>query len=122
MEFVPRMAGPLTAAYFDPLGGAVGRVDRRSTPYGGRGTSYGFHIIAGWMDPAEDEAVIGWATEFSDAMAADATGSVYVNLIADDELDRIPSEELWCSRDVDPLGVLPPGSEGEENAILAFAS
>jgi hypothetical protein len=74
------------------------------------------------MDPAEDEAVIGWATEFSDAMAADATGSVYVNLIADDELDRIPSEELWCSRDVDPLGVLPPGSEGEENAILAFAS
>jgi hypothetical protein len=43
------------------------------------------------MDPAEDEAVIGWATEFSDAMAADATGSVYVNLIADDELDRIPS-------------------------------
>jgi hypothetical protein len=24
-------------------------------------------------------------------MAADATGSVYVNLIADDELDRIPS-------------------------------
>jgi len=91
VEFVPRMVGPLTAAYFDPLGGAVGRVDRRSTPYGGRRTSYGFHIIAGWMDRAEDEAVIGWATEFSDAMAAHATGGVYVNLIADDESDRIPA-------------------------------
>ena len=43
------------------------------------------------MDPGEDDAVIGWATEFSDAMAAHATGGVYVNLIADDELDRVPA-------------------------------
>jgi hypothetical protein len=85
------MVGPLTAAYFDPLGGAVGRVDRPSTPYAGRGTSYGFHIIAGWMDPDEDDAVISWASEFSNAMAAHANGGVYVNLIADDEPDRIPS-------------------------------
>jgi hypothetical protein len=91
VEFVPRMVGPLTAAYFDPLGGAVGRVDRPSTPYAGRGTSYGFHIIAGWMDPDEDDAVISWASEFSNAMAAHANGGVYVNLIADDEPDRIPS-------------------------------
>lgn len=43
------------------------------------------------MDPAEDEAVTGWATEFSDALAVHATGGVYDNLIADDELDRIPA-------------------------------
>lgn len=91
VEFVPRMVGPLTAAYFDPLGGAIGRVDPSATPYGGRETKFGFHCIAGWMEPSDDESVLGWASEFHGAMAAHATGGVYVNLIADDESDRIPS-------------------------------
>lgn len=91
VEFVPRMVGPLSAAYFDPLGGAVGRVDPSATPYAGRNTTFGFHLIAGWMDPAEEESVLAWASEFHSAMAAHATGGVYVNLIADDETDRIPS-------------------------------
>lgn len=90
VEYVPRMVGPLSAAYFDPLGGAVGRVDSSATPYAGRDTTYGFHIIAGWMDTADDESVVDWASEFHTAMAAHATGGVYVNLIADDETDRIP--------------------------------
>ncbi|MEE9298088.1 MAG: FAD-binding oxidoreductase [Acidimicrobiia bacterium] len=91
VEFVPRMVGALTAAYFDPVGGAIGRVDTSATPYGGRNTTYGFHCIAGWMDPGEDESVLAWASEFHQAMAAHATGGVYVNLIADDETDRIPA-------------------------------
>jgi hypothetical protein len=91
VDFVPRMAGALTAAYFDPMGGAVGRVPVNETPYAGRETKYGFHIIAGWMNANEDEAVMGWASRFHEAMAAHASGGVYVNLIADDESDRIPS-------------------------------
>jgi FAD/FMN-containing dehydrogenase len=91
VEFVPLMAGALTAAYFDPLGGAVSRVALAETPYAGRDTRYGFHIMAGWMDATEDEAVLGWASEFHEAMAAHATGGVYVNLIADDESHRIPA-------------------------------
>lgn len=91
VEFVPRMVGALSAAYFDPLGGAVGRVNGSATPYGGRSTKYGFHIIAGWMDASEDESVLGWASEFQSAVGEHATGGVYVNLIADDETERIPS-------------------------------
>lgn len=91
VEFVPHMVGGLTAAYFDPLGGAVGRVEASATPYGGRSTSYGFHIIAGWTDANEDGAVLVWASGFQEAMAVHATGGVYVNLIADDESERIPS-------------------------------
>lgn len=91
VEYVPQMAGAMTAAYFDPVGRAAGRVAADATPYGGRSTEYGFHILAGWIDPADDEAVLGWAQEFHDAMAAHATGGVYVNLIADDESARIPS-------------------------------
>jgi len=91
VEYVPRMVGALTAAYFDPLGGAVSQIDASATPYRGRAARYGFHIIAGWLDAAEDESVLGWASEFHGAMAAHATGGVYVNLIADDETERIPS-------------------------------
>lgn len=91
VRFVPDMVGPLTAAYFDPLGGAVGRVESSATAYAGREATYGFHIIAGWMEPSDDSTVISWASEFSSAMAEHATGGVYVNLIADDEMDRVPA-------------------------------
>ena len=32
-----------------------------------------------------------WASSFHQAMGAHATGGVYVNLIADDEADRVPN-------------------------------
>ena len=91
VEYVPLIKGAFTAAYFDPLGGAISRIEGAATPYGGRSTPYGFHIIAGWMDASEDESVLAWANEFHGAMAAHATGGVYVNLIADDETHRIPT-------------------------------
>jgi hypothetical protein len=89
VEFVPQMVGALSAAYFDPGGGAVADVDPSATPYAGRETLYGFHVLAGWFDESEDEAVMSWASQFHAAMAPHATGGVYVNLIADDEADRV---------------------------------
>jgi FAD/FMN-containing dehydrogenase len=91
VEHVNRMVGPLTAAYFDPLGGAISRIGADATAYAGRASRYGFHIIAGWTDPDEDMAVIDWASEFAAAMAHHANGGVYVNLIADDEVGRVPA-------------------------------
>ena len=91
VEFVPHMAGAFTAAYFDPVGGAAGRVGVTETAYAGRQANYGFHIIAGWQDAIEDDSVVSWANEFHTAMALHATGGVYVNLIGDDEMDRIPA-------------------------------
>ena len=89
VEFVPQMVGALSAAYFDPAGGAIADVDPSATPYAGRETRYGFHVLAGWFDESEDEAVMSWASQFHAAMAPHATGGVYVNLIADDEVDRV---------------------------------
>jgi FAD/FMN-containing dehydrogenase len=43
------------------------------------------------MDADDDESVLGWASDFHNAMAEHATGGVYVNLIADDETSRIPA-------------------------------
>ena len=91
VDFVPRMEGAFTAAYFDPLGGAVSRVDVSATPYAGREAAYGFHCLSGWIEPSEDESVIEWASSFHEAMVPHATGGVYVNLIADDEGHRVPN-------------------------------
>jgi FAD/FMN-containing dehydrogenase len=89
--FVRSSEGAFTASYFEPRGGAAGRVGASATAMGDRDAGYGFHIIAGWPDASADETVMGWARAFSRAMAAHATGGVYVNLIAEDEDDRIPS-------------------------------
>lgn len=91
VEFVPRMVGPLTAAYIDPLGGAIGDVEPSATAFASRETEYGFHIVAGWFDESEDESVMAWASDFHTAMRAHSTGGVYVNLIAEDEADRVPA-------------------------------
>ncbi|HEY3428125.1 MAG TPA: FAD-binding oxidoreductase [Acidimicrobiia bacterium] len=89
VEFVPQMVGGLSATYFDPAGGAIGDVEASATPFAGRTARYGFHIIAGWFEESEDEAVMSWASDFHNAMGAHATGGVYVNLIAEDEADRV---------------------------------
>jgi hypothetical protein len=68
-------AGAFTASYFEPHGGAVGRVGATATAMGGRDAGYGFHVIAGWPDADDDAAVMGWAHAFSKAMAAHATGA-----------------------------------------------
>lgn len=88
---VRTMQGALTAAYFEPKGGAAARVQQEATAMGGRDAAYGFHVIAGWTDEADDQPVMEWARSFGAAMARHATGGVYVNLIPEDEADRIPT-------------------------------
>lgn len=90
-KFVRTSEGAFTASYFEPHGGAVGRVREDATAMGGRDAGYGFHVIAGWHDPDDDDAVMAWARAFGEAMAHHATGGVYVNLIAEDQQDRIAS-------------------------------
>lgn len=91
VEYVPEMAGAFTAAYFDPLGGAIAEIGAEETPFAGRNADFGFHCLAGWIDAEEDAQVMEWASEFHEVMAPHATGGVYVNLIADDEEERVPA-------------------------------
>lgn len=88
---VPEMRGAFSAAYLEPLGGAIGRVGPRETAFGGRRARYGFHVLAGWTDAADDGAVMGWTRGFHDAMAPHATGGVYVNVLSEDEANRMPA-------------------------------
>jgi FAD/FMN-containing dehydrogenase len=88
---VAAMKGEFTAAYLEPLGGAIAEVDRAATAFAGRDARYSFHILAGWINSADDDAVMSWARGFHDAMREHATGGVYVNLLAEDEPSRVPA-------------------------------
>ncbi len=83
------LEGEATAAYFEPQGGAINRVDPQATAYPHRDKAYSFHLVADWTDPTRDEAMREWAREFHNAMARHAMGGVYMNLMSHDEADRI---------------------------------
>jgi hypothetical protein len=88
-KFVRTSAGAFTASYFEPHGGAASRVAADATAMGGRLAAYGFHVLGGWSDAADDAIVMDWARSFGNAMSAHATGGVYLALIGDDEDSRI---------------------------------
>ena len=83
------LAGITTIVYLTPGGGAVNRVAPTATPYPHRSADYAYHIFPGWIDEADDEANISWARAFQDRLAPLADGGVYVNMLGEDETDRV---------------------------------
>jgi FAD/FMN-containing dehydrogenase len=66
-----------------PLNGAVGRVPRSGTAFGGRGA--GWLVSAGgtWDVESEDMRSRAWIEKLHGAVAADATGVGYANMMGD---------------------------------------
>jgi FAD/FMN-containing dehydrogenase len=90
VERVDPLSGPLTFAWFEPMGGAIGRVDAGATAYPHRDAGYSFSVAPGWMDPARDVEHIAWARELFAAMRPYG-GGVYVHYLDRDEDERIRS-------------------------------
>jgi FAD/FMN-containing dehydrogenase len=83
------LPGPFSSAYFETMGGAIGRVDPAATAFPHRDAPFNLGINPGWADAATDEAAIAWAREFSDAMSPYSTGGLYANYAGHDDLDRL---------------------------------
>lgn len=83
--------GAFTTVYFGAGGGAVGRVAPDATAFPNRSAEHGLHVFPGWVDPTEDEAIMAWTRRVHEAMAPHANGSVYVNLLGEDERERVPA-------------------------------
>lgn len=85
------LPGPFSAAWFEPLGGAVGRPDPDSTAFPHRRAASNFAVQAGWTDPDDDARAIAWARSFHDAMAPFSTGGQYANYAGSDASDGLSS-------------------------------
>ena len=72
-----------------PWGGAVAKVGADETPLQQRDAQWVVHPFALWDDPADDDAVIGWAKEFRDDLGPFASGGVYLNFIGNEGQDRV---------------------------------
>ena len=83
------LPGDFTTVYFDSTGGAIGRVDPSETAFPHRDAAYGFHIMAGWIDPAQDEEVTSWTLGLHEALVPCSTGGVYVNVLGTGEEERV---------------------------------
>lgn len=84
-EYARSAPTPETRISMTHLGGAVDRVTPDSTAYPHRNADFLVNITTRWTDPAMDEECISWTREFFDALADDATGGTYVNLISERE-------------------------------------
>jgi len=83
------LPGPFSAAYFEALGGAIGRTDSSATAFPHRDAPFNFALSAGWDSPADDERAIGWSRAFHDAMLPWSTGGLYANYIGGDDIGRL---------------------------------
>ena len=72
-----------------PWGGAVAKVCADETPLQQRDAQWVVHPFALWDDPADDDAVIGWAKGFRDDLGPFASGGVYLNFIGNEGQDRV---------------------------------
>lgn len=78
--------GPFTAAYFEPLGGAFGRVDPMATAFPHRSAPFNVGISSGWADPVHDDEGIRWTRSFHEAMSPWSTGGMYANYLGTEDL------------------------------------
>jgi FAD/FMN-containing dehydrogenase len=71
------------------LHGAVTRIGATETAFPHREPGYNLVVIAEWLDPAEDEANIGWAKQTFDALAPHMSDAAYVNYLDTDDGSRV---------------------------------
>ncbi len=90
-RFANRIPGDFSMAGFEPMGGAISRVDQASTAFPERNAPFSLGIWAGWADPARDDEIIAWTREFYKAMEPYASGGVYTNYLDQDDDGKVRS-------------------------------
>ena len=89
VEQVESLPTPLTTVFFEWMGGAISNADPDATAFPHRDVAVSLTIAPKWTDPARDDELMRWAREFFEATAPYATEDVYVNLLDQDEPERV---------------------------------
>ncbi|WP_243366944.1 FAD-binding oxidoreductase [Fundidesulfovibrio soli] len=89
LDAVKRLPADECELFVGHLGGRVNRISPEATAYTRRDVQFVVNMHTRWRDTAQDEACINWARGLFKALTPHALGSVYVNFMPSDELDRI---------------------------------
>ena len=89
VDYAGRLPGPECEIFVAQVGGAMARVAGDATAFPNRDSHFILNVHTRWREAAEDRTCIDWARDFSQATAAYASGTAYVNFMPDDEADRV---------------------------------
>jgi FAD/FMN-containing dehydrogenase len=85
----PKAPTASSTMHLYPIDGACHRVAPDATAFGHRDANFSMVMLAGWDDPADDEANVQWVRDYSDAVAPHSQEGGYVNFMDDDDDDRV---------------------------------
>ena len=91
IEYGSKLPSPHCEVFVGQLGGAAARVAPDAMAFCRRDAEFVINVHTRWEDRADDNRCIAWARSLFDAMAPHAIGSVYVNFMPEDEVDRVPA-------------------------------
>jgi FAD/FMN-containing dehydrogenase len=89
-ELVQSLSSPRSIALLEHAHGAVSRRAVDSTAFPTRKAPIDCVLISAWTDPEEDERHVAFARRFHAAMRPWSDGTVYVNVLDEDEAARVP--------------------------------
>jgi FAD/FMN-containing dehydrogenase len=93
VDGVRTLPTPECEIFIAHVGGAMTRVASDATAWPNRGAHFIMNVHTRWRESEKDAACIGWTRTLFDAVAPFASGSAYVNFMADDEPARV--EEVY---------------------------
>jgi FAD/FMN-containing dehydrogenase len=80
---------PFSEMHLHQLGGQAAREPAGGAAFSNRNAAFVVNIIAQWADPAGNDVNIQWARESWERIRPHATGSAYVNFLAESEPDAV---------------------------------
>jgi FAD/FMN-containing dehydrogenase len=89
IEYAGTLPSPQCEIFIALLGGEANRVAEDATAYPHRSVKFVMNVHGRWDDPAQDGECVSWSRAFFEAAKPHAMGGVYVNLMTEEETDRI---------------------------------
>ncbi len=89
LKAIRNLPDPECEVFIAHLGGAMAKVADNATAYPQRKSHFLMNVHTRWQDATKDKACIQWARDLFNAATPYSTGSVYVNFMPEDEVDRV---------------------------------
>jgi FAD/FMN-containing dehydrogenase len=89
IDFAARRPSPYTRISLQQMHGAAARVSPTETAFAHRHDQWEVQMLSQWLSADDDERNIRWARELYAAMEPHLERAVYVNMLGEDESDRV---------------------------------
>jgi FAD/FMN-containing dehydrogenase len=89
VDYAGKLPSEQSEIFLGLLGGAANTHAPDEMAYPHRAALYAMNVHTRWAEPEQDARCLAWAREFFKAAAPHAAGSVYINFLNEDEVDRI---------------------------------